>query len=63
MDGDHNSICKFARADGDDYEQVSYNLVELVETATKVSIQQQELASLVVPSTEIQRNYSELRNA
>ena len=35
MDADHEHICKFEKANGDDYDQVIGNLAMLVEQATK----------------------------
>jgi hypothetical protein len=35
MEADHKGVCKFASAEGDDYEQVSFNLVRLVKAAIK----------------------------
>lgn len=35
MAANHGSICKFESAQGDDYEQVVYNIVRLTEQAVK----------------------------
>lgn len=40
MDADHENICKFEAIDGDDYEQVGANILELAENAIKNTSQQ-----------------------
>jgi len=49
LDSDHSHICKFDKADGDDYEQVIDNLVDLVESATKAFEERQRLESMATP--------------
>jgi hypothetical protein len=51
MNADHTTICKFESADGDDYEQVSGNIVILAESATKAFAERQRLARLAAPGT------------
>jgi len=50
MEADHNGICKFASAEGDDYEQVSFNLVRLVNSAIKAAAERERIASLEIQS-------------
>jgi hypothetical protein len=38
VDADHNNICKFANAEDDDYEQISSNLVWLVNAAIEAGM-------------------------
>ncbi|KAA6415622.1 MAG: hypothetical protein FRX48_00338 [Lasallia pustulata] len=51
MDADHTGVCKFESAEGDDYEQVSFNLVRLVKSAVKTAAERARIASLSVPSS------------
>ncbi|SLM40155.1 P-loop containing nucleoside triphosphate hydrolase [Lasallia pustulata] len=51
MDADHTGVCKFESAEGDDYEQVSFNLVRLVKSAVKSAAERARIASLSVPSS------------
>ena len=51
MDADHTGVCKFESAEGDDYEQVSFNLVRLVKSAVKATAERARIASLSVPSS------------
>ncbi|KAA6410460.1 MAG: hypothetical protein FRX48_05882 [Lasallia pustulata] len=51
MDADHTGVCKFESAEGDDYEQVSFNLVQLVKSAVKSAAERARIASLSVPSS------------
>ncbi|KAA6414807.1 MAG: hypothetical protein FRX48_01557 [Lasallia pustulata] len=51
MDADHTGVCKFESAEGDDYEQVSFNLVRLVKSAVKAAAERARIASLSVPSS------------
>ncbi|SLM34884.1 P-loop containing nucleoside triphosphate hydrolase [Lasallia pustulata] len=51
MDADHTGVCKFESAEGDDYEQVSFNLVRLVKSAVKAAAERTCIASLSVPSS------------
>jgi hypothetical protein len=51
MEANHNGVCKFASADGDDYERVSFNLVRLVKAAIKAAAERERIASLSVPSS------------
>ncbi|SLM39563.1 WD40/YVTN repeat-like-containing domain, partial [Lasallia pustulata] len=51
MDADHTGVCKFESAEGDDYEQVSFNLVRLVKSAVKSAAERACIASLSVPSS------------
>ncbi|KAA6411567.1 MAG: hypothetical protein FRX48_04847 [Lasallia pustulata] len=51
MDADHTGVCKFESAEGDDYEQVSFNLVRLVKSAVKAVAERACIASLSVPSS------------
>jgi len=51
MEAHHNGVCKFANAEGDDYEQVSFNLVSLVKSAVKAAAERERIASLVTPSS------------
>jgi hypothetical protein len=50
MEADHNGVCKFASAEGDDYEQVSFNLVRLAKDAIKAA-ERERIASLGTPSS------------
>ena len=50
MEADHNGVCKFVSAEGDDYEQVSFNLVRLVKDAIKAA-ERERIASLGIPSS------------
>jgi hypothetical protein len=52
MEADHNGVCKFASAEGDDYEQVSFNLVKLVKSAIESAAERARIASLSVPSSK-----------
>ncbi|KAI4134497.1 MAG: hypothetical protein LQ347_001477 [Umbilicaria vellea] len=52
MDADHIGVCKFESAEGDDYEQVSFNLVRLVRSAVKAAAERARLALLSVPSSQ-----------
>ena len=48
------SICKYADPDGDDYEQVSTNLMWLVKSAVKdVAVKRARIALLSVPSSNV----------
>ncbi|MCJ1405753.1 Serine active site containing protein 1 [Xylographa trunciseda] len=49
MDADHASVCKYASADDNNYEQVSFNLVRLVKNAVKDAAERARLAHLSVP--------------
>ncbi|KAA6413113.1 MAG: hypothetical protein FRX48_02857 [Lasallia pustulata] len=51
MDADHTGVCKFESAEGDDYEQVSFNLVRLVKSAVKAAAERACIASPSVPSS------------
>ncbi|KAA6414974.1 MAG: hypothetical protein FRX48_01725 [Lasallia pustulata] len=51
MDADHTGVCKFESAEGDDYEQVSFNLVRLVKSAVKSAAERACIDSLSVPSS------------
>jgi hypothetical protein len=55
IEADHNGVCKFASVEGDDYEQVSFNLVRLANSAVKAeatAIAEMEwIASLEIPSS------------
>ena len=51
MDADHTRVCKFESAEGDDYEQVSFNLGRLVKSAVKAAAERARIASLSVPSS------------
>lgn len=51
MEADHNGVCKFASAEGNDYEQVSFNLIRLVKSAVKAAAERERIASLSVPSS------------
>ena len=51
MDADHTGVCKFESAEGDDYEQVSFNLVRLVRSAVKAAAEKARVALLSVPSS------------
>ena len=50
IDGDHAQICKFDKADGDNYEQVAENLVELVYSATSFNLARQLQATQITPA-------------
>ena len=52
MDADHTEVCKFKIAEGDDYEQVSFNLSWLVKSAVKAASKRARIASLSVPSSQ-----------
>ncbi|KAL9114581.1 MAG: hypothetical protein Q9187_007434, partial [Circinaria calcarea] len=49
LDADHTRVCKFESAEGDDYEQVSFNLGRLVKSAVKAAAERAHIASLSVP--------------
>ncbi|KAA6408308.1 MAG: hypothetical protein FRX48_08050 [Lasallia pustulata] len=51
MDADHTGVCKFEGAEGNDYEQVSFNLVRLVKSAVEAAAERARIASLSVPSS------------
>ena len=51
MEADHNGVCKFVSAEGDDYEQVSFNLIRLVKAAVKAAEERERIASLCIPSS------------
>jgi hypothetical protein len=51
MEANHNGVCKFANAEGDDYEQVSFNIVRLVNAAVKAAVERERIASLGIPSS------------
>jgi len=53
MEANHNGVCKFASAEGDDYEQVSFNLVRLVKSAVKAAAERERIASLGIPSSNL----------
>jgi hypothetical protein len=42
LETDHSGVCKFASADGDDYEQVSFNLDRLVKSAVKFAAEREQ---------------------
>jgi hypothetical protein len=46
MDADHTSVCNFASAKGNDYEQVSFNLIRLVKSAIKAAAERERITSL-----------------
>jgi hypothetical protein len=46
MDADYNSICKFASAEGDNYTQVSFNLIKLVRSAIMAVVEKERIALL-----------------
>ncbi|KAI9821375.1 MAG: hypothetical protein M1832_003381 [Thelocarpon impressellum] len=50
MDGHHADICKFSSADRDDYEQVAYNLVKLVEKAVSAEEESRQFEARHVES-------------
>lgn len=52
LDADHSGVCKFDSAEGDDYEQVSYNIGWLVKSALKAAAEPARLASLRVPPSQ-----------
>lgn len=52
METDHKGICKFASPDGDDYEQVSFNLIRLVKSAIEAAAQR-HIASLSIMSSNL----------
>ncbi|MCJ1240785.1 hypothetical protein MMC14_008789 [Varicellaria rhodocarpa] len=52
MDANHTGVCKFESAEGDDYEQVSFNLVRLVKSAVKAAAERARIALLSVPSLQ-----------
>ena len=49
MDASHTEVCKFESAEGDDYEQVSFNLVRLVKSAVKATAERERMALLSIP--------------
>lgn len=49
IDADHANVCKFPSIDGDDYEQVADNLVDLAERAVKTFADQQRMEALSAP--------------
>ncbi|MCJ1383288.1 hypothetical protein MMC17_006401 [Xylographa soralifera] len=51
MEADHADVCKYASADDDNYEQVSFNLVRLVKNAVRNAAERARLAHLNVPSS------------
>ncbi|KAH7336682.1 hypothetical protein BKA65DRAFT_38167 [Rhexocercosporidium sp. MPI-PUGE-AT-0058] len=53
MEADHNSVCKFASAEGDAYEQVSFNLVGLVTSAVAAAAERERIASSRAPSSNV----------
>ena len=52
MDANHTGVCKFESAEGDDYEQVSFNLVRLVKSAVKAAAERARIALLNVPLSQ-----------
>ena len=52
MDANHTGVCKFESAEGDDYEQVSFNLIRLVKSAVQAAAERAHIASLTVPSSQ-----------
>ena len=52
MDANHTGICKFESAEGDDYEQVSFNLIWLVKAAVKAAVERARIALLNIPSSQ-----------
>ena len=52
MDVDHAGVCEFKIAEGDDDEQVSFNLSWLVESAVKAAAERARIALLSVPSSQ-----------
>ena len=52
MDANHSGVCKFESAEGDDYEQVSFNLVRLVKSAVKDAAERARILLLSVPSLQ-----------
>ena len=52
MDANHTGVCKFASAEGDDYEQVSFNILQLVKSAVKVAEEKARVGSPSVPSLQ-----------
>ena len=53
IETNHNGVCKFASAKGDDYEQVSFNIVRLVKSAVKAAAERERIASLGIPSSNL----------
>ena len=51
MDADHTGVCKYASADDDNYEQVSFYLVRLVKNAVKAAVERARFAHLNVPTS------------
>lgn len=52
MDTDHTGVCRFESAEGDDYEQVSSNLVRLVKSAVKAAAERARITLLSVQSSQ-----------
>ena len=52
MDADHTEVCKFESAEGDDYQQVSFNLGRLVKSAVKAAVERARIAALSIPSLQ-----------
>ena len=50
IDADHANVCKFPRIDGDDYEQVADNVVDLAERAINNFAKQQRMEALSAPA-------------
>lgn len=50
LDSDHDGICKFSSATDDMYEQVSGNIIDLVERAVKDAEMRQRLTKLALPT-------------
>ena len=53
VEADHNNICKFASAESENYEQVSLNLVWLVNAAVEAGMERQDTPSSSVPFTKL----------
>ena len=49
MDASHTGVYKFENAEGDSYEQVSFNPVRLVESAIKAAAERAHIALLSIP--------------
>jgi hypothetical protein len=50
VEANHSDVCKFVSAEGDDYEQVSFNIGWLVKSAIRAATERARIAPPGIPS-------------
>jgi hypothetical protein len=53
MEADHRSICKFEKIDGDDYELVADNIIELAERSIKAASDRERVTTMNAPISSL----------